>query len=46
MSFPPADVLDRFRQTVCDLHAELPRNGLVVWTSGNISARVPAPTSW
>jgi L-ribulose-5-phosphate 4-epimerase len=38
---PPADVIDRVRRSVCDLHAELPRNGLVVWTSGNISARVP-----
>ena len=24
------------------LHAELPRNGLVVWTAGNVSERVPA----
>ena len=29
------------RQEVCALHAELPRNGLVAWTSGNLSARVP-----
>jgi L-ribulose-5-phosphate 4-epimerase len=29
------------RREVCDLHAELPRNGLVAWTSGNLSARVP-----
>jgi L-ribulose-5-phosphate 4-epimerase len=29
------------RRTVCELHAELPRNGLVAWTSGNLSARVP-----
>jgi L-ribulose-5-phosphate 4-epimerase len=29
------------RQAVAELHAELPRNGLVVWTSGNVSARVP-----
>jgi L-ribulose-5-phosphate 4-epimerase len=29
------------RRTVCDLHAELPRYGLVAWTSGNLSARVP-----
>jgi len=29
------------RREVCALHAELPRNGLVAWTSGNISARVP-----
>jgi L-ribulose-5-phosphate 4-epimerase len=26
---------------VADLHAELPRNELVVWTAGNVSARVP-----
>ncbi|WP_022873494.1 L-ribulose-5-phosphate 4-epimerase [Nesterenkonia alba] len=30
------------RQRVCDLHAELPRNELVVWTAGNVSERVPA----
>ncbi|MGE5289069.1 MAG: L-ribulose-5-phosphate 4-epimerase [Micromonosporaceae bacterium] len=41
MTLPPADVIERLRRTVCDLHAELPRNGLVAWTSGNISARVP-----
>jgi L-ribulose-5-phosphate 4-epimerase len=29
------------RQQVADLHAELPKNGLVMWTGGNISARVP-----
>jgi L-ribulose-5-phosphate 4-epimerase len=29
------------RREVCALHAELPRNGLVVWTAGNVSARVP-----
>jgi len=23
------------------LHAELPRNDLVIWTAGNVSARVP-----
>ena len=33
--------VDLVRQQVADLHAELPRNGLVVWTAGNISARVP-----
>jgi L-ribulose-5-phosphate 4-epimerase len=33
--------LDAIRGEVCELHAELPRNGLVVWTSGNLSARVP-----
>jgi L-ribulose-5-phosphate 4-epimerase len=29
------------REQVCALHAELPRAGLVAWTSGNLSARVP-----
>jgi len=36
-----ADVIADVRREVCDLHAELPRNGLVVWTAGNVSARVP-----
>jgi L-ribulose-5-phosphate 4-epimerase len=31
--------MDELRREVCDLHAELPRNGLVAWTSGNVSAR-------
>lgn len=35
-------VIDRLRQQLVELHLELPRNGLVVWTAGNISARVPA----
>ncbi|MGO3208441.1 MAG: L-ribulose-5-phosphate 4-epimerase [Brachybacterium sp.] len=30
------------RERVAALHAELPRNGLVVWTAGNVSERVPA----
>jgi L-ribulose-5-phosphate 4-epimerase len=29
------------RRTVATLHGELTRSGLVAWTSGNISARVP-----
>jgi L-ribulose-5-phosphate 4-epimerase len=29
------------RRDVCALHAELVRYGLVVWTAGNVSARVP-----
>ena len=29
------------RERVCDLHAELTRYELVVWTAGNISERVP-----
>jgi L-ribulose-5-phosphate 4-epimerase len=35
------DDLTAIRREVSALHAELPRNGLVVWTSGNLSARVP-----
>jgi L-ribulose-5-phosphate 4-epimerase len=35
------DEIDAIRREVCALHAELPRNGLVVWTAGNLSARVP-----
>ena len=31
----------QLRQTVAELHLALVRNGLVAWTSGNISARVP-----
>jgi L-ribulose-5-phosphate 4-epimerase len=31
----------RLRAEVAALHAELPRNELVVWTAGNVSARVP-----
>ena len=33
--------VDRLREEVCDLHAELLRWGLVVWTAGNVSGRVP-----
>ena len=35
-----ADV-DAIRREVCALHAELVASGLVAWTSGNVSARVP-----
>ncbi|GAA1824255.1 L-ribulose-5-phosphate 4-epimerase [Microlunatus capsulatus] len=35
------DVITRVRREVAALHAELPRNELVVWTAGNVSARVP-----
>jgi len=35
------DVMDQVRREVAALHAELPRNELVVWTAGNVSARVP-----
>ncbi len=34
-------LLARLREEVCQLHAELPKNNLVAWTSGNISARDP-----
>jgi L-ribulose-5-phosphate 4-epimerase len=34
-------MLDELRREVCRLHAELPRNGLVTWTSGNVSGRDP-----
>ena len=34
-------LLQELREEVCLLHAELPRNALVAWTSGNISARDP-----
>ncbi len=33
--------LKQLRVEVCRLHAELPKNDLVAWTSGNISARDP-----
>ena len=33
--------VDRLRHDVADLHRELTRYGLVVWTAGNVSARVP-----
>jgi L-ribulose-5-phosphate 4-epimerase len=35
------ELVAELRVAVSDLHAELPRNGLVAWTSGNVSARVP-----
>jgi len=33
--------MDELRRELAALHQELPRNGLVVWTAGNLSARVP-----
>lgn len=33
--------VERLKREVADLHALLPANGLVVWTAGNVSARVP-----
>jgi L-ribulose-5-phosphate 4-epimerase len=43
VSFSPelAAAVERLRIEVADLHRELVRYGLVVWTAGNISARVP-----
>ena len=35
------DTIEALKVEVAALHAELPRNGLVVWTAGNVSARVP-----
>ncbi|MGO4584471.1 L-ribulose-5-phosphate 4-epimerase [Arthrobacter sp. 2RAF6] len=35
------EAIMRIRREVCDLHAELTRYELVVWTAGNVSARVP-----
>lgn len=34
-------MLKALREQVCTLHAELPKNNLVAWTSGNVSARDP-----
>ena len=36
-----AGEIRRLRETVATLHAELVRYGLVVWTAGNVSGRVP-----
>lgn len=33
--------IEAVREEVSSLHAELVRNGLVVWTAGNVSGRVP-----
>jgi L-ribulose-5-phosphate 4-epimerase len=44
MSRPAAardETVAEVRAEVCRLHAELVRYGLVAWTSGNVSARVP-----
>jgi L-ribulose-5-phosphate 4-epimerase len=32
-------VLEGLRDRICSLHQELPRNGLVTWTGGNLSGR-------
>ncbi|MGV9796558.1 L-ribulose-5-phosphate 4-epimerase [Mycobacterium sp. NPDC003449] len=34
-------VIAQLRQEVCDLHAQLTHYELVIWTAGNVSARVP-----
>jgi L-ribulose-5-phosphate 4-epimerase len=34
-------LLEKLREHVCELHLELPKNDLVRWTGGNISARDP-----
>lgn len=34
-------MLEQLKEQVWKLHQELPRNGLVVWTGGNVSARDP-----
>jgi L-ribulose-5-phosphate 4-epimerase len=34
-------MLEKLRDEVCRLHLELPKNGLVTWTSGNVSGRDP-----
>jgi L-ribulose-5-phosphate 4-epimerase len=36
-----SSAIAELRALVANLHGELTRNGLVAWTSGNISARVP-----
>lgn len=36
-----AETVRTLREQVAALHAELPRNELVVWTAGNVSGRVP-----
>lgn len=33
--------MDDIREALARLHQELPKNGLVTWTAGNLSARVP-----
>lgn len=35
-------MLNKLKEQVCKLHLELPKNQLVAWTSGNVSARDPA----
>ena len=35
------ETIARVRREVCELHAELTRYDLVVWTAGNVSGRIP-----
>jgi L-ribulose-5-phosphate 4-epimerase len=35
-------MLEKLKEELVDLHLELPKNNLVVWTGGNVSARDPA----
>jgi L-ribulose-5-phosphate 4-epimerase len=37
----PAETIASLRHTVAALHSELTRYGLVAWTAGNVSGRVP-----
>jgi L-ribulose-5-phosphate 4-epimerase len=41
MTFHTTPAVEEMKQRVCSLHAELLRWGLVTWTSGNVSGRVP-----
>ncbi|MCH7231924.1 L-ribulose-5-phosphate 4-epimerase [Glycomyces sp. L485] len=41
MTFETTEAVEAMKAEVCDLHAELLRWGLVTWTSGNVSGRVP-----
>jgi len=41
MSTAESPGIGTLREEVCALHAELVRNNLVAWTSGNVSARIP-----
>jgi L-ribulose-5-phosphate 4-epimerase len=38
---PLTTAVRAIREQVAALHGELPRNNLIVWTAGNVSARVP-----
>jgi L-ribulose-5-phosphate 4-epimerase len=38
---PVTALVEQVRREVCDLHAQLTKYELVIWTAGNVSARVP-----